>query len=39
MSALLAGLTLLIIGDSHVTFKDSLLSILPEAMSRRVPRL
>lgn len=31
MSALLAGLTLLIIGDSHVTFKDSLLSLLPDA--------
>ena len=34
MSALLAGLTLLIIGDSHVTFKDSLLSILPEAYTQ-----
>lgn len=34
MSALLAGLTLLIIGDSHVTFKDSLLTILPEAYTR-----
>jgi hypothetical protein len=33
MSALLAGLTLLIIGDSHVTFKDSLLSILPDALT------
>lgn len=33
MSALLAGLTLLIIGDSHVTFKDSLLSVLPDALT------
>ncbi|QEO16374.1 SGNH/GDSL hydrolase family protein [Acetobacter vaccinii] len=31
MSALLAGLTVLIIGDSHVTFKDSLLTLLPDA--------
>ncbi|POF62338.1 hypothetical protein CFR73_07375 [Novacetimonas maltaceti] len=35
MSALLAGLTLLIIGDSHVTFKDSLLSVLPEEFSKQ----
>lgn len=34
MSTLLAGLTLLIIGDSHVTFKDSLLNILPEAYTQ-----
>ena len=35
MNALLAGLTLLIIGDSHVTFKDSLLEILPDAFTRQ----
>ncbi|MBE7618181.1 SGNH/GDSL hydrolase family protein [Komagataeibacter sp. FXV2] len=35
MSALLAGLTLLIIGDSHVAFKDSLLSVLPDEFSRQ----
>ncbi|EPF16356.1 Uncharacterised protein [Cedecea davisae] len=31
MNTLLAGVTLLILGDSHVAFKDSLLSVLPEA--------
>lgn len=31
MKTLLAGVTLLILGDSHVAFKDSLLSVLPEA--------
>lgn len=31
MKGLLTGVTLLILGDSHVTFQDSLLSVLPEA--------
>ncbi|GBQ40115.1 SGNH/GDSL hydrolase family protein [Komagataeibacter europaeus] len=35
MNALLAGLTLLIIGDSHVTFKDSLLSVLPDEFTKQ----
>jgi len=35
VNALLAGLTLLIIGDSHVTFKDSLLSILPDEYTKQ----
>ncbi|WP_395369474.1 SGNH/GDSL hydrolase family protein [Komagataeibacter diospyri] len=35
MSALLAGLTLLIIGDSHVTYKDTLLSVLPDEFTRQ----
>ncbi|GBQ87734.1 cell morphology protein [Gluconacetobacter johannae DSM 13595] len=39
MSALLAGLTLLIVGDSHVTFKDSLLSILPDELTRQGARV
>ncbi|ATU72171.1 Protein BcsX [Gluconacetobacter sp. SXCC-1] len=39
MNALLAGLTLLIIGDSHVTFKDTLLSVLPDEFTRQGARV
>ncbi|ADO47240.1 hypothetical protein [[Enterobacter] lignolyticus] len=34
MKTLLAGVTLLILGDSHVTFQDSLLSVLPESYEK-----